>query len=321
MHCVGGRAGGMWIQEIKIIFIRSTSRTSTNRINKTNRLNWGQKIQPKPKHAVVFVYKMGPERVAVGLLASLGTVRYILARVWSIYNQVLGAHLLPVFNHTHKLTPGYPITFVPTTKQTKSQWNTSYGEEQSPASPSTPMSRPPLSSSFMCWREGALSHTSPQAARGGWGCPAQTSGSCASPPGPGAETSPAPPGTGPWCPRPQTPVVQNTYRSATRGATRPIHVSHQRSHQTHVRHKRSHHTSSLTLICTRKSLRCSLKAGMSWFRLNKPVTNTFTWALHREHRHLEQSLIAIQSHTTRTATGPDDNTFSHSTTGPDDTTR
>lgn len=35
----------------------------------------------------------------------------------------------------------------------------------------------------------------------------------------------------------------------------------------------------LTLICTRKSLKCSLNAGMSWFRLNSPVTNTFTCAL------------------------------------------
>lgn len=41
--------------------------------------------------------------------------------------------------------------------------------------------------------------------------------------------------------------------------------------------------STLTLICTRKSLRCSLKAGMSWFRLNRPVTNTFTWALNIRH--------------------------------------
>lgn len=36
-----------------------------------------------------------------------------------------------------------------------------------------------------------------------------------------------------------------------------------------------------TLIWTRKSLRCSLKAGMSWFKLNRPVTNTFTWALNK----------------------------------------
>lgn len=34
-----------------------------------------------------------------------------------------------------------------------------------------------------------------------------------------------------------------------------------------------------TLICTRKSLRCSLKAGISWFRLKSPVTNSLTWAL------------------------------------------
>lgn len=33
-----------------------------------------------------------------------------------------------------------------------------------------------------------------------------------------------------------------------------------------------------SLICTRKSLRCSLNAGMSWFKLKRPVTNTFTWA-------------------------------------------
>lgn len=34
-----------------------------------------------------------------------------------------------------------------------------------------------------------------------------------------------------------------------------------------------------TLICTRKSLKCSLNAGMSWLRLKSPVTKIFTWAL------------------------------------------
>ena len=34
-----------------------------------------------------------------------------------------------------------------------------------------------------------------------------------------------------------------------------------------------------TLIWTRKSLRCSLKAGISWFKLKSPVTNSLTWAL------------------------------------------
>lgn len=40
----------------------------------------------------------------------------------------------------------------------------------------------------------------------------------------------------------------------------------------------------LTLICTRKSLKCSLNAAMSWFKLNRPVTNTFTWALQRKRK-------------------------------------
>lgn len=34
-----------------------------------------------------------------------------------------------------------------------------------------------------------------------------------------------------------------------------------------------------TFIWTRKSLRCSLKAGISWFKLKSPVTNSLTWAL------------------------------------------
>lgn len=34
-----------------------------------------------------------------------------------------------------------------------------------------------------------------------------------------------------------------------------------------------------TFICTRKSLRCSLNAGISWFKLKSPVTKSFTWAL------------------------------------------
>lgn len=50
-----------------------------------------------------------------------------------------------------------------------------------------------------------LSHTSPPAARGGWGCRAQTSAACVSPPGPGAEMLLFPPGTGHSCPRPQIP--------------------------------------------------------------------------------------------------------------------
>lgn len=33
----------------------------------------------------------------------------------------------------------------------------------------------------------------------------------------------------------------------------------------------------ITLICTRKSLRWSLKAGMSWSKLNSPCTVIFTW--------------------------------------------
>lgn len=33
------------------------------------------------------------------------------------------------------------------------------------------------------------------------------------------------------------------------------------------------------MIWTRKSLRCSLKAGISWFKLKSPVTNSLTWAL------------------------------------------
>ena len=37
----------------------------------------------------------------------------------------------------------------------------------------------------------------------------------------------------------------------------------------------------LTLICTRKSLRCSLKAGISLFRWKSPSTNTFTCTLWR----------------------------------------
>lgn len=34
-----------------------------------------------------------------------------------------------------------------------------------------------------------------------------------------------------------------------------------------------------TFICTKKSLRCSLKAGISWFKLKSPVTNSLTCAL------------------------------------------
>ena len=34
-----------------------------------------------------------------------------------------------------------------------------------------------------------------------------------------------------------------------------------------------------TLICTRKSRKCSLNAGMSWLKLNNPSMNTFSCAL------------------------------------------
>lgn len=50
-----------------------------------------------------------------------------------------------------------------------------------------------------------LSRTSPLGFHGGSGCLELTSAACVSPPAPDVATPPAPPGTGLWCPRQQTP--------------------------------------------------------------------------------------------------------------------
>lgn len=51
-----------------------------------------------------------------------------------------------------------------------------------------------------------LSRTSPQVFREDWGCQAQTSAACVSPPGPGAAKPPSPPETGQRCPRLRIPA-------------------------------------------------------------------------------------------------------------------
>lgn len=79
----------------------------------------------------------------------------------------------------------------------------------------------PLQSCFVHAVRCRFSHTSPPAAREGWGCRAPTSGACVSPPGLGAAPSLSPPRTGPSCPRQQTPAGPHKQRisSAHTGAS------------------------------------------------------------------------------------------------------
>ena len=51
----------------------------------------------------------------------------------------------------------------------------------------------------------------------------------------------------------------------------------------------------LTLICTRKSLRCSLNAGMSWSKLNRPSMNNLIWALKAARHGVESDCSTVNT--------------------------
>ena len=120
-----------------------------------------------------------------------------------------------LFKHTHTHTHSHTNTL---------EKKTIYQQEASLLS----LDLSPLQSCFvhvvLCCC--CFSRTSPPAAREGWGCRAQTSGACVSPPGLGAGPSPSPPGTGPSCPRQQTPVGPHKQRlSSAHTRLRALHSS------------------------------------------------------------------------------------------------